>query len=308
METGGSKAKDSQGRGRGVLTVAFGHRDYARMAITMARAIRIRDSETPLAVATDLAPECFQGWFQYVVPWRHAYASFYEFKFDLYAMSPFEETLFIDSDCLALRPIRAVMDVFAGHDVSVAGQNVPSPWWFLQPNRIRERLPRETYPGFNGGLMYFRRSPAAEQVFRRACEWVAEYDALGIARLSSGAINDEPMFSLAMAERGCRAVSNAEHQIMYGPRRGRVDIDIMAGTCEMDLGGRVVQPMTCHFVGMDKDRYVYERERLRMQAAGRFRRMGRSMRAVIDGAARLTWLWQRIVRRGRQLRRRRHCV
>jgi hypothetical protein len=296
--------RDSQVRGRGVLTVAFGHRDYARMAITMARAIRLRDAEMPLAVATDLAPELFRDWFQYVIPWRHAYASFYEFKFDLYAMSPFEETLFIDSDCMALRPVRDVMDLFVGHDVSVAGQNVASPWWFVHPQRIRARLPRETYPGFNGGLMYFRRSPNAELVFERAREWVAEYDALGVARLSSGSINDEPMFSLAMAERGCRAVDNATHCIIYGPRLGRVDIDVLAATCEMDLDGKAVQPMICHFAGMNKDRYVYERERLRLQYAGRCGPMRRGVRAAIDGAACVTWLWQRIVQRVRRLRRR----
>lgn len=289
---------------RGVLTLAFGGVEYAQLAVTMARAIRLCDAETPLAVVTDLHARHFEGWFQHIVPWQYAYPSFYECKFDLYLMSPFDATLFMDSDCLALQPIRRVLDLFEGQEVSVAGHNVPMPWWFRDPERIRAWLPRETYPGFNGGMLYFRKSAAAERVFARAREWVAEYDALGVPRLDSGAINDEPMFSLAMAEQGCRALENTAHRIMYGPRRGRVEIDVLGGSCELEVRGDRVRPMVCHFEGADKDRYEYAREAQRLRVAGRAGRISPVAAALSDGAARLIWLRDAVRRRWTRLRRR----
>ena len=286
----------------GVLTFAFGRPEYARTALDMARAIRLRDADTPLAVATDLDAGLFRGWFEQVVPWTAGYASWFERKFDLGAMSPFERTLFLDSDCMVLRPLGEVLRAFDGHDFSVAGQNVATPWWFRDPGKVRARLPRATYPGFNGGLLWFRRSERAEAVFARAKSLVAEYDALGFERLPGGGINDEPLFSLAMAEHDCRAVENAEHEIMFGPRLQRFSVDVVAGECEIARHGRIVRPMICHFEGADMERFVYERERLRVAARLRLGAGSRWIRPALDAGALVAWSARRTGARLARLR------
>jgi len=287
---------------RGVLTLAFGGAAYVRMAVDMARAIRLRDATTPLAVVTDLDAALFCGMFEHVVQWKHDYASYYECKFDLGAMSPFDETLFIDSDCMVLRPLSKIFELFVGHDFSVAGQNVKTPWWFRAPEKIRAHLLRDFYPGFNGGLFYFRRSARATAVFDRARSLVVQYDALGLDRLPGGAINDEPLFSLAMAEMGCSAVENARHEIMYGPRLQPFEVDVLTGRCTMERNGRMVQPMICHFEGADKKRYAYVRECVRVAARTRLGTLPRWLEPVVRAYAFAVWLIQRTAVRVGRLR------
>ena len=284
-------------RSQGLLTIVFGHRRYARMAVDLARSIRVRDAAIPLAVATDLDASAFGGWFDHVVPWHDRYDSYFERKFDLGRMSPFERTLFLDADCLVLRPLREVMAAFDGHDFSVAGRNRARPWWFTNPDAIRSRVDRASYPGFNGGLLHFRRSATADAVFARARSLVASYDDLGLTRLPGGGINDEPLFSMAMAEVGCRAVENDDLEIFFGPHLGPIEIDVLAGTCEIPRDGRVLRPMVCHFEGSDKDRPAYARERLRLAACLAMGRLPQWLEPPLRGLAVARWAGDRAATR-----------
>lgn len=298
----GSRPADAGGTG--LLTIAFGHRRYARMAVDLARSIRLRDPTTPLAVATDLDATFFRGCFEHVVPWQARYASYFERKFDLGAMSPFDRTLFLDADCLVLRPLADVFAAFDDHDFSVAGRNPPRPWWFSAPEAVRAEVDRPSYPGFNGGLLHFRRTPRSDAVFARARSLLPRYDDLGLARLPEGGINDEPLFSIAMAELGCRAAENDRLEIFFGPRLGALAIDVLGGTCEIPRDGRVLRPMVCHFEGSDKDRPAYARERLRLAANATLGRVPRVLEAPVAAAGLGRWALERVAARGaRALRR-----
>ena len=47
--------------GKGVLTIAHGQSRFACQAVNLARSIRLRDPNLPLAVVTDLPAALFEG-------------------------------------------------------------------------------------------------------------------------------------------------------------------------------------------------------------------------------------------------------
>jgi len=58
----------SMNKSKGVLTLIYGKPEYARQAVNLARSIRLRDPNLPLAVATDLDPALFEEMYDHVIP------------------------------------------------------------------------------------------------------------------------------------------------------------------------------------------------------------------------------------------------
>ncbi len=228
---------------RGVLTIAHTKPKYAWQAVNLARSIRLRAPDLPLAVATDLDPAAFKGAFEHVIPWDFSRWPGVLCKLEAYGMTPFETTLFVETDCLAVRSLHVVFDYFDGQQFAVFGRNEPTTSYFRSLELVRALIPSPTYPVFNGGLLYFRRSPLAEEIFRRAKELSRLYDCLHLARVRGGMESDEPLIGLAMAKAGLRATDDRRLDIMFAPERPlfHIDIDVLAGECSFVRLGRVVR-------------------------------------------------------------------
>jgi hypothetical protein len=138
-------------------------------------------------------------------------------------------------------------------------------------------VPSATYPVFNGGLYYFQKSAVAAAVYRDAKALLSRYDELGLARVyhspacPNGVESDEPLFSLAMAKAGLKAVDDPRLDIMFAPEKPlfEIDIDVLAGTCSFMRHGRLVYPVLPHFVGARDSGEAYLREAMRLEVAAR---------------------------------------
>ncbi|MDR3528658.1 MAG: hypothetical protein P4L57_15415 [Rhizomicrobium sp.] len=249
--------------GSGVLTLAHSHMKYVRQARLLARSIRHAGSQMPLAVATDLAPALFQDLFDIVIPWKFDRWPGVLSKLDLAAFTPFETTLFIEADCLCLRPVETVFDYFAGQEFAVYGTNPSSLFWTAKPERYRTVVDAKAYPHFNGGLYYFRNTPLAWDVFERAKGFFEQYDALGVLCYRRKP-NDEPLFSLAMASLGLKASDDPAMVVMSEPEPPAfaVDLDVLRGHCSFMRHGRRVEPAIIHFVDIRDRIAAYRREGL----------------------------------------------
>ncbi len=275
---------------RGVLTIAHTNPKYAAQAVTLARSIRLRDGDLKLAVATDLDARLFRGLFDIVIPWDFSHRPGVLCKLEAYDISPFETTLFIETDCLAVRSLQCVFDYFSNRPFAVFGRNEPTTHYIQSPDKVIGLVPSSTYPVFNGGLYYFRKSPIAAAVYSDAKALLPQYDELGLARVyhsqtcPSGVESDEPLFSLAMAKAGLMAVNDLRLDIMFAPEKPRfaIDIDVLAGTCSFMRRGRLVHPVLPHFVGARDSGYAYLREALRLEVNAR----GRFFSFWLDGAVR----------------------
>lgn len=267
-------------KAKGVLTIAHTKPKYARQAVTLARSIKLRDPDIPLAVATDLDARLFRGLYDIVIPWDFSRWPGVLCKLEAYEISPFETTLFIETDCLAVRSLELVFDYFLDRPFAVFGRNEPATHYIQSPDKVADLVQSATYPVFNGGLYYFQKSPVAAAVYREAKALQPQYDDLDLARVShspdcpNGVESDEPLFSLAMAKLGLEAVDDLRLDIMFAPEQPlfQIDIDVLAGTCSFMRLGRVVRPVLPHFVGARDSGYPYLREAMRLEvdARGRF--------------------------------------
>ena len=285
----------------GILTLAFGDRKYARQARWLARSIRRVTPDVPLAVATDLDPalfeDMFHGVFDSVIPWCQTRWRGAATKLELLDITPFDTTLFLDSDCLCLRAVAGVMDYFAGQDFAVYGTNTPDFHWADDTVEYRAVVDAASYPVFNGGLYYFTKSAKAREVFARAQGFSADYDRLALPR-PRGMFNDELLIGLAMASLGLRATDNAERIVMLAPEPPdyAIDLDILRGRCAFVRRGVTVEPDIVHFVGARDRIAAYWREGWVLDlivGAG----WPRACRPLFGLALRLQSLWVRATRR-----------
>ncbi len=272
---------------KGVVTIAHTKRKYATQAVTLARSIKLRDPDIRLAVATDLDARLFRGLYDIVIPWDFSRRPGVLCKLDVYDISPFETTLFIETDCLAVGSLHLVFDYFLGRPFAVFGRNEPTTHYIQSPDTVAAVVPSATYPVFNGGLYYFEKSPVAAAAYRDAKALLPRYDDLNLARVyhspvcPNGVESDEPLFSLAMAKAGLKAVDDPRLDIMFAPEKPRfqIDIDVRAGTCSFVRSGRLVYPVLPHFVGARDSGEAYLREAMRLEAAAH----GRFFSCCLDG-------------------------
>lgn len=273
--------------GCGVLTIAHGHPRFARQAVNLARSILLRSPGVMLAVVTDLPAKWFEGAFDLVLPWDFTRRPGLLAKLDLYAMSPFERTLFIDSDVLMYAPVEAVFGHFRGTDFGVIGQLQVETGWFESTALLRGEFGAAEFPNFVGGLYHYTKTAAAAEVFRHASLLVERYDELRIKR-HDGRINDEPLFSLAMVRCGLRPRKARTPELLINPTwaGGRLtEVDVVSGRCMQQEDGRTVRRAMLHFYDGYTDTFLYAREAVRLEAAfgvsSMQRRMPNTMRATV---------------------------
>jgi hypothetical protein len=258
---------------RGVLTIVHSQPKYARHAVNLARSIRLRDPELSLAVATDLDAALFEGMYDHVVPWTFDHSAGFLYKLEIAAMSPFDTTVYLDTDMLLFASLQAVFEIFEGEAFGVFGRNDLAPSYFEDMNLIRAALPAPTYPKFNGGLYYFEKGEAIEDLLRTARAWHARYDELRI-KYDRGMESDEALLSLAMAQAGMRAalpnVGGVQMNPIW-PDDAQVRADVIAGECSETsrTTGRRQRRGVLHYYGGRMLSYGYARESARLEAAFR---------------------------------------
>jgi len=109
-------------------------------------------------------------------------------KVELISKSPFNHTIFMDTDTLFASDPTAMFDILQGYPLGVA--HAP----------IRESCnPRSIpnwFPEFNTGVICYRRDRSVADLFDR---WLWQFDELGLSR-------DQPAFRIALYESGLKFV------------------------------------------------------------------------------------------------------
>jgi hypothetical protein len=285
---------------RGILTIAHTQPRYAKEAVALARSIRLRDPHVPLAVATNLSADLFNGMFDIVIPSDFTQWSGMLSKLMAYDLSPFDQTLLVDTDCFALESVSRAFDALSGAELGVFGANkVETNWQLYTLDVVRRLWPSDTYPIFNGGIYYFRKLHVAAEVFRLAKEMSTQYDELRMRRLN-GLMGEEPLMSVAMARMGLFA-SDDEVDVVIGiapfSRLGiGGDIDVLSGRGSVQWNGRRVRPVFMHFSGIKSTWLPYCREAARLDAYYRAPRPSALMQQWIVARAMFDWVRPRIHR------------
>jgi hypothetical protein len=165
-------------RSRGYLTLAARDPLYLEMAVDMALSLR-HHTELPIALAADealgaLAQTRYQRVFDFVTLIPQRFRQGRALKYGVAEASPFEETMFVDADCIVLASMDDRFASLAHHDMAMTGEMLTPAddrrhHGFATRSLIR-RFGLERYLKTNSGLFCFRRS-AALQIMEecRAC-------------------------------------------------------------------------------------------------------------------------------------------
>lgn len=153
-------------RARGYLTMATGDVAFLEMAVDMALSLR-EHTDHPIAVACDdtlleVASTGYPGVFDDVVRVPDHFLAGRVRKYGSAAASPFDETVFIDADCIVLGPLDHLFAPLATHGMAMLGQQLTRDddenHHGFSTRRLMERFDLDRYLKTNSGVFAFRKA------------------------------------------------------------------------------------------------------------------------------------------------------
>ena len=266
---------------RAVLTLATGKPLYFNMAVNLARSFMLwhQGSSIDFFIATDIEmslPKDLER-VKLIKLLPGQYGKGFSPKLSLDRISPAEETLFIDADCLCAANLEPVFQKFAACEVSVIGSEDSEGELFGDIAARCRAVGVKWVPRFCGGMYYFKRGEISDQIFQTARELEERYDELGLARLR-GVPNEEPLIGLAMAMAGQHPIPE-DGTIKAEPMffTGHTELDVFAGRARLfNLAGKPplspqwktpneARPVVIHFNCSFAEQPPYTSESLRLE-------------------------------------------
>jgi hypothetical protein len=154
----------------GYLTMAVGSTHYLEMAVDMALSLR-EHTRLPIAVAVDeplraTVQDRYPRVFDEMVVLPERYRNGRALKYGCAEASPFETTIFVDSDCLVLGRLDFVVDALNGDPLAMVGQLLTraddETHHGFSTRELMSRFGLDRYLKTNSGLFCFRKSGALE--------------------------------------------------------------------------------------------------------------------------------------------------
>jgi hypothetical protein len=244
----------------GVVTIAQGAKKYIDMSKMLAVSLMLSNPAIKRAVVTDAPQEEFEGLFDIYIPYNAAYGNGLSQKLNLDKYTPFEETLFIDSDCLVLNSLNPMIELCRKHPFVVFGGQISSGEWYMDVDAMCKKFDLPSIPLFNGGTYYFNNSEIATNIYAQARLLSENYDTLGFKRIGHS-VNEEPLIAVAMALNNIEATDD-KGTAMRTPIgiEGPFTIDVLNKKCAFEKSGEYVEPVIVHFSGSHANAFHYKRE------------------------------------------------
>lgn len=258
---------------RGIITFAYGKPKYINMAINLAYSLELTNPHVPRAIITDTHDKRAQRYFHKVIPLDPSFGKGLSQKIKMAHYSPFDKTLFIDSDCLVVKDITFLFQEFSDDNVSVIGTARTSGEWLgVNISHFIKEHHLPFLPVFNGGLYYFKKNRTAFKIFNEAFGLVNSYEQLGFSHHELGA-NEEPLMAYAMAKHHEPPYPDETGKGMYTPIgiRGGLSISVAKGYCTFQKYHQRVYPLIVHFVGNYSETFIYRREVAKLKLIVRHR-------------------------------------
>lgn len=263
---------------RAVVTIATGKKVYMDMAAALARSYHYWNEDIPFILLTDyssIVPSDI-GQLEGVEVIRKNLSPMgrgFSIKLFLDKLSPAQETLFIDADCLVTGPIKPVFERFRGQSVSTIGALQSEGEWFGDIKDRCRGFDVESVPVFVGSVYYFRHDAICRQVFDKARAILPFYNEHGFVRLR-GVPNEEPLLSVGMACFGQEPIAddgllkadamNFEDSIAIDIFTGKVAFN-GSGSQKTSWGVTHATPVIAHFNDAYAEGPPYTREQSKLK-------------------------------------------
>jgi hypothetical protein len=285
-------AMNSNSRRRGVITLAYGPPRFIEQARSLAHSLQVQAPHLPRTLVTDSLDPSIRKLFTEVIAYRPELGSGVRQKVFLDHYSPYDETLFIDSDCLVLGNLDSFWAAFAGQSFGVPGyrylkRGEEDP--YLDVDHALNTLKVLKLPKFNGGTYYFTRSAQTTDFFKTARNILDNFSFFRLSEFRRNGPADEAIYSLAMAVHDIPLTSMGSGG-MWTPcgYTGTLRLDALAGTCSFLKEGMMLSPEVVHFPGEYAYAYAYARERARLRTMVE----GKAPMSTLAGSYIKAALWQ----------------
>ena len=225
-------------RQRGFVTIATGEDRYYQLAKNLLHSYHLHTAASlPFAILCD-RKNSITAEFDDVVLLGSASKN-YNDKLKLFEYMPFEETIFIDADCLAYGDLNVWFEMFEGQgDFSCFGcayrDLTTTQGWFSVPGMGKYSDSISFIPSFNGGVYYMRNTETCNRVFQIARECADQYHQYAFNGFKNAA--DEPLLALGMAVCGCEPLN--EDEMVFAPAERLFDLDIISGHARRKSSGK----------------------------------------------------------------------
>ncbi|MDQ8198912.1 putative nucleotide-diphospho-sugar transferase [Pelagicoccus enzymogenes] len=188
VEKGGETAS----RKRGVIYVVAGSRSYMGELVSSLSSLRRHEPDLPVVVYTNFSvPAKFkvevQALDDYDNPHKHKVSSI--------RRSPFEETLFLDTDTEIRDSLAPLFSELEGKDFCAA--NAHEADYLVRPPRFIAMIKEAT---FNTGVLLYRKSEASERFLERWERAVVSHDS---SQMWAGHYGDQYFFNDLIAKGAC---------------------------------------------------------------------------------------------------------
>ncbi|MGV3614233.1 MAG: hypothetical protein ACO1SV_02755 [Fimbriimonas sp.] len=254
---------------RCIFTVALGKPKYAEMAMGLGRSLAFIGDATPRVVYTDLGDKYDWGrYFDQVVAPPEPRSALDKLR--ALDLTEYDQILSLDGDCLAFKRLEPAFEALQGSPLAVLGDyQREGTWHGADVAEMCRRLNVPQLPRFNGGLIYYERTPAAQRLISRAREIERDYGSTGFENFRGNA-SEEVCVAMAMLETGIGDVAPDELDFMNTATGivGRLTLDVLKNECHFVCRRqttRYVEPYVFHaarFVNY----FVYWRQLDRLKA------------------------------------------
>jgi len=156
----------------GVLFIASGAR-YARFALAAATSIRRSNPRLSIALFTDQHELSVRGEVDIIGLFRDGH---YRSKVDYIGASPFERSLYLDTDIRVVAPLHDMFRLLERFDLAIAHAHARNKLETLE--KWRSDIPR-AFPQLNAGVILYRRGEALDRLWR---DWAMSFHDAGFAK------------------------------------------------------------------------------------------------------------------------------
>lgn len=212
---------------QGYITLATGSRQYLEMAINLVLSLKYNDPNRKICIVIDEGnslPEEYKhvvDHVAYLTPREGFYGCLNKLR--IYELSPFEESMFVDADCILVKDdMDRHWTKFKTDGFNIAGDKITQGYWY--DFDIEEAIRAIEIPymvKMNSGVFYFSRGAKANEFFATTHSLVSQYkNLLGSFHRNRLQLADEPFIGAAL---GVHRIN----PIGYLPSEGSIMITTM---------------------------------------------------------------------------------
>ena len=256
---------------RGFVTIATGKKHYYKIAANLLCSYRLHAGARPFAIICDRENE-YTSQFDKVVLMENPTHSYMD-KLRLFDCLPWDETIFIDADCLVYGDIDRWWTLFEenGSAFSVFGcayeDLETNKGWFKTAGMGKYRDQIHFVPSFSGGIYYLRRTEICKQVFEIAKNAATHYRDYPFAIFQDPA--DEPVIALGMAVTNCRPLDYGDVGLYTYRRFTRADISVPQAEWYSKGAWKPIRLIHWGNFGTMKALYLFESAKARRKFRGK---------------------------------------